>query len=135
MLFGDRQAADKWQVHKRTVERYRQRLTEDPQLSAFVANIIQQEQHGWRTQRLDTLRAALDKMKELMGKAYEAHHLPAVTDAFRALAETQIALEALGVDSALDSESGEVPEDSGHSSQSQSEESTTEDPVEPEVEP
>jgi hypothetical protein len=57
--FGDKQAADRYGVSVRTVERYRARMDEDDELSAFVAIKKQKFEDEWADELPGAIRASI----------------------------------------------------------------------------
>lgn len=98
IALGDKAAADKWQVSEKTIQRYRERMQSDPDLSAFVQSILAAEAREWRKVRLNFLRTSIAKLTTLVEAASEPKHIRDVSEAIRVVGELQLASDALNVD-------------------------------------
>jgi hypothetical protein len=98
LVLGDKAAAEKWKVTDKTVRNYKERLKNDPELSALFHRKISKAQREWASARIRFLRASLSKLTELVGIASEVQHIPSVTAAIKTVGELQVAVDALGTD-------------------------------------
>lgn len=69
LAVGDEQAAARWGVCTKTLQRYRARLANDPELARAVKATSQKLDAEWRTARRTFLRAGIRKLQELVDLA------------------------------------------------------------------
>ena len=94
--FGNRTAAKRHSISEKTVQRYRARLAEDPELSDLVAAKGRAAENGWHFARARFLRRSLNKLEKLV-QAATVDHFEQITEAIKAVGELDVAREALGV--------------------------------------
>lgn len=66
---GDATAAAKWKISKRTVERYRARMTTDRELSRLVTEKKKAVEADWSAARVRFLRKTISKLEALVDQA------------------------------------------------------------------
>lgn len=93
---GDKTAADKHGVSEKSVQRYRQRLEEDGQLSALVRRLQARAHRDWSASRLNFLRGGIDKLNALVAEA-DVSQIRDVAEAVKVVGELQVASDALNV--------------------------------------
>lgn len=98
MLFGDRLAAEKWQVSERTVRNHRGRLDTDKEFAALFLRLKSAAERDWRVVRLRFLRNSIAKLEALVESAEKPESIRDVADAIRIIGELQLASEALSGD-------------------------------------
>ncbi len=96
LALGDVAAARKWSVSRKTVQRYRQRMREDRELSALVAEKMQDFETELGAMRVRFLRRALAAMERMVDA--EGTRLIEVAEAVRVVGELHQVSEALGED-------------------------------------
>ena len=94
-LTGNATACRKHEVTTRTLQRYRQALEHDTELSQLFAEHLRTavERH-WADELDDTMTATITRLRGLVEDSDDLH---AVTGAFRALAELALTREALNL--------------------------------------
>lgn len=95
--FGDKAAADRFGLNVRTIERYRARLDEDTELSAFVAIKKQKFEDGWAEELPAAIRASI---RFLAKAATEADHkdsqtIHSIAGALKILADVTLTKKVL----------------------------------------
>ena len=105
---GDATACKRHKITVRTLERYRRRLVDDPELSQAVALKKAEIEQGWRRERLAALRTGLRKLDELFAKA-SMKQLRDLVGGVKILGELQVASEVLSDDSDRPDRSDEEP--------------------------
>ncbi len=83
LVLGDKAAAKKWCISKRTVQRYRAVAAKDPKVAAIVAAMRQDVQHDLATLRIAFMRDALVVMRE----KFEDASLDEMASAFKVVGE------------------------------------------------
>ena len=68
-LFGIETTCDKWQISRRTLERYREKLRDDPGLSQVVAQKKRLVDEGWQRDACSLVKKTLAKLEALVGAA------------------------------------------------------------------
>ena len=95
-LTGNATACRKHEVTTRTLQRYRQALEHDTELSQFFAEHLRiAVQRHWADELDGALAATITRLRGLVEGSDDLH---AVTGAFRALAELALTREALCLD-------------------------------------
>ena len=86
---GDETACAHWKVSGKTLQRYRKRLADDPELSRAVRMKSQELDREWRTARRRFLRRAIGKLEALVEQA-TVGQMRDVTGAIKILGELEI---------------------------------------------
>jgi len=66
IALGNVAAADKWQISTKTVQRYRDRVADDPELSAFVRIKNAVAEVSWHAERTEFLKEATSRLRVLL---------------------------------------------------------------------
>lgn len=105
---GDEAAARKHGVSVRSVERYRARMREDPELAGLVATKNREAEAGWHAARSKTLRTIMRRLEEL---AKDEKDIDKLSRAAKAVGDIDVASSALNVGTGADPASQATPED------------------------
>lgn len=73
VMLGEQTACDKWQISRKTLSRYRDRLGDDPELSRVVQQKRRLIDDGWRREANDLLKQTLTKLGTLVKIASVEH--------------------------------------------------------------
>lgn len=108
---GDAKACARHNVTVRTLQNYRKRMVNDPELSQAFALKKEQVDRKWDTQRRLFLAEGFAKVRELISTA-TLTNLRDLVGALKVAGELQVTTEALDVGARTDRESQAAPEDS-----------------------
>jgi hypothetical protein len=92
--YGDREAARKWRVSVRSVQRYRAQLSTDSELAGFVAERLKSFEAELGALRVRFLRKALAEMERRLAK--DDTKLTEIAEAVRVVGEMHQVAEAMG---------------------------------------
>jgi hypothetical protein len=110
--YGDREAARKWRVSVRSVQRYRAQLSTDAELAGFVADRLKTFEAELGALRVRFLRKALAEMERRIAK--DDTKLEEIAEAVRIVGELHQVAEAMG-DGGSDGDDPEAREAPGGS--------------------
>lgn len=108
VFLTDEKAAEKWNVTRRTVTNYRDRLNTDPLFAQIFQTTRQSLEGNWKSELSRAITTGVKKMARMIeaapdGSTFDAKALEAVTGAVKALSEIQITTEVLNAGNAQSS--------------------------------
>lgn len=107
-VYGVTRTAERHDVSRRTIYRYRMQAAQDAELAAEVARRTIDAEQGWHHARLGFLRAGLAKLQYMVENA-TGDQMALVIEAVKTIGDLEIAREALGVGSVGADQQGETP--------------------------
>lgn len=107
---GDAQACARHKIALRTLQSYRKRLADDPELAEACAQKRAELEKGWREVRLRALRSGITKLEQLIQEA-EVKQLRDVAGAVKILGDLEVVAAVLDED---DKQPGADSEGAGH---------------------
>lgn len=133
VLLGEQTACDKWQISRKTLSRYRERLADDPKLSAVVQQKKRLIDDGWQREASDLLKKTLTKLGQLVDNATQ-EQIREVVGVAKVVGDLVITQTAIGSDESESEPESDGIESSGNRSGQAPEKAPSADPLEEEDE-